>query len=240
MDLNDDGHTDILSGTYSVRGLDQMAGLFQVLWGKGDGTFSKSETLKGSDGKPLYHKEPDRKKIVNSICTRPYAVDWDGDKDLDLVVGNFKGTFHLYTGHGKGVFDPEPSLITVGGTSTELKINGYHSDPMVVDFDGDGDLDIVSGSTDGNVQWAENKSSDPKQPDLAPFRTLVENPFANTYREYRKTRKPVKLKDLKGPAQSTRIWVADYNEDGKPDVFVGDRVDLMKPSTGLVWLYLQK
>ena len=30
-----------------------MAGLFQVLYGKGDGTFRKAEVLKGTDGKPL-------------------------------------------------------------------------------------------------------------------------------------------------------------------------------------------
>lgn len=240
MDLNGDGHVDILSGTYSVRGLEQMAGLFQVLWGKGNGDYSKAETLKGSDGKPLYHKESDRKKITNSICTRPFAADWDADGDLDLIVGNFKGTFHLYTGRGKGVFDPEPTAIKIDGSSTELKINGYHSDPMVIDFDGDGDLDIVSGSTDGNVQWSENKSSNPDQPDLTAFQTLVANPFAGDYREFKQDRTPITLKKLKGPAQSTRVWVTDYNEDGKLDVLVGDRVDLLKPATGLVWLYLQK
>ena len=228
---------DILSGTYSVRGLEQMAGLFQVLWGKADGTYSKAETLNGSDGKPLYHKEPDKSKITNSICTRPYSVDWDRDGDLDLVVGNFRGTFHLYTGNGKGSFDPEPTFIKVGDSSDDLKVNGYHSDPMVIDFDGDGDLDIVSGSTNGDVQWSENKSPDSTKHDLAAFQTLVENPFAREFQQMRgrqgKDFAPVEIKDLKGPAQSTRVWVTDYNEDGKLDILVGDKVDLLQPGTGL-------
>ncbi|NJN14803.1 MAG: hypothetical protein HC813_04155 [Planctomycetes bacterium] len=37
MDLNGDGNIDILSGSYSRQDRD-MAGLFQVLWGREDGT----------------------------------------------------------------------------------------------------------------------------------------------------------------------------------------------------------
>ena len=51
MDLDGDGHLDILSGSYSDT--DREAGLFHVLYGKGDGTFRKAEVLKGTDGQPL-------------------------------------------------------------------------------------------------------------------------------------------------------------------------------------------
>ena len=51
VDLDGDGHRDILSGSYSRMERD-MAGLFQVLYGKGNGTFRKAEVLKGTDGEP--------------------------------------------------------------------------------------------------------------------------------------------------------------------------------------------
>ncbi len=41
-----------------------------------------------------------------------------------------------------------------------LKIEGYHCDPFVIDWDGDGDLDLLSGSSEGGVQWAENTRRD--------------------------------------------------------------------------------
>ena len=50
MDLDGDGRHDILSGSYSRMEQD-MAGLFQVLYGKGDGTFRPAEVLMGTDGK---------------------------------------------------------------------------------------------------------------------------------------------------------------------------------------------
>ena len=49
-DIDGDGHLDILSGSYSRMDKD-MAGLFQVLYGKADKTFRKAEVLKGTDGK---------------------------------------------------------------------------------------------------------------------------------------------------------------------------------------------
>jgi hypothetical protein len=51
-----------------------------------------------------------------------------------------------------------------------LKIEGHHSDPFVVDWDGHGDLDLLSGSSEGGVQWAENRAGSEKAPQLELFR----------------------------------------------------------------------
>src|SRR5437899_617107 len=120
------------------------------MYGKADGTFRKAEVLKGVDGQPLILPAGE------NICTRPFAVDWDGDGHLDLVVGNVAGTFYWFKGQGKGKFLPKPEQIKAGGRP--LKIDGKHSDPFVIDFDGDGSLDLVSGSGDGGVYWARNKA----------------------------------------------------------------------------------
>ena len=61
-----------------------MAGLFQVLYGKGDGTFRKAEVLKGTDGQPL--RESDLTGPTHA--TRVWVADVNGDGKLDLVVGD--------------------------------------------------------------------------------------------------------------------------------------------------------
>jgi hypothetical protein len=116
VDINGDGQRDILSGSYS-RMQQDMAGLFQVLYGKSDGTFRAAEVLKGTDGEPLIIPIKDRDQQTENICTRPFAVDWNGDGHLDLVVGNFSGTFYWFKGEGKGKFQPKPDMIKAGSRS---------------------------------------------------------------------------------------------------------------------------
>jgi VCBS repeat protein len=224
VDIDGDGHLDILSGSYSRMDQD-MAGLFQVLYGKGDGTFRKAEVLKGTDGQPLIIPADREKQLTEKICTRPFAVDWDGDGHLDLVVGNFSGTFYWFKGQGKGKFLPKPELIKAGGSP--LRINGAHSDPFVIDLDGDGALDLVSGSSDGGVYWAKNKAGKGKMPDLEPFRPLIKPG------KLVKHGQPLRESDLTGPTHATRVWVADVNGDGKLDLLVGDCVTLVSPVKGI-------
>jgi len=224
VDIDGDGKLDILSGSYS-RMERKMAGLFQVLYGNGDGTFRKAEVLKGTDGEPLIIPTKGENEITNTICTRPFAVDWDGDGILDLVVGNFSGTIYWFKGEGKGRFSPKPELIMAG--DEPLRIPGAHSDPFVVDWDGDGDLDIVSGSANGGVYWAENVAGKGKIPVLKQFRELIK-PGAHV-----EPGTPLREKDLKGPTHATRVWVADVNGDGKLDILVGDSVTLVSPADGV-------
>lgn len=201
-----------------------MAGLFQVLYGKPDGTFQQAKVLKGTDGEPLIIPLDGQPRTEN-ICTRPFAVDWDGDGNLDLVVGNFGGTFYWFEGQGKGKFQPKPEAIKIG--DAPLRVEGYHSDPFVVDWDGDGDIDVLSGSANGGVQWSENTAGKGKLPELRPFKTLIQPGRAIEYGQ------PLSEDDLTGPTTSTRVWVADVNGDGKLDVLVGDSVTLISPAQGL-------
>jgi hypothetical protein len=228
VDLDGDGHRDILSGSYS-RMTEDMAGLFQVLYGKSDGTFRKAEVLKGTDGEPLIipvrSKPGQGDDWVNNICTRPFAVDWDGDGHLDLVVGSFPGAFYLFKGQGSGRFHPKPEVMKAD--DRPLKVEGHHGDPFVIDWDGDGDLDILSGSSEGGVQWAENRAGTGKPPHLEPFRVLIDRGPSIEYGSL------LRDADLKGPLSDTRIWVDDINSDGKLDILVGDLTTLISPADGL-------
>jgi FG-GAP-like repeat len=228
VDIDGDGRRDILSGSYS-RMTNDMAGLFQVLYGKTDGTFRKAEVLKGTDGEPLIipvHSKPGKgEDWINNICTWPFAADWDRDGHLDLVVGTFPGKLYLFRGQGSGKFLPKPEEMKAG--DQPLIIEGHHGDPFVIDWDNDGDLDILSGSSEGGVQWAENRAGPGKPPRLEPFRKLIEHGPRVDYGSI------LRDADIKGPLTNTRIWVDDVNGDGKLDILVGDMVPLISPADGL-------
>jgi len=226
VDLNADGHADILSGSYSRTDEQPMAGLFQVLLGQAGGGFKPATTVNGTDGKPLIIPAKDEQNIVDSICTRPMAVDWDGDGDLDLVVGNFRGTFYLFTGEGGGKFAPAPAQIMTSDKPLTLTGEGVaHGDPFPVDWDNDGDIDLLSGSSEGGVQWAENTAGAKKPPALKPFRELIPAP-----KELLGECPP---DQVNAPDGSTRVWVADVNGDSKPDILVGDTINLISPAKGV-------
>ena len=142
-------------------------GCFRSSGDKPDGTFKKAAGPERHRRQAAHHSRRQATDWIKNICTRPFAVDWDGDGHLDLVVGNFFGSFYCFKGQGKGKFLPEPEEMKAG--NKPLKIEGYHSDPFVVDWDGDGDLDLLSGSSEGGVQWAENRAGPGSRRNWSPF-----------------------------------------------------------------------
>lgn len=216
-----------------------MAGLFQVLWGDKDGAFKKAEALNGTDGEPLIcvtanpdfdeenaseeEWEANSEIMMASICTRPTAADINGDGNLDLVVGNASGMFFLFKGEGEGKFAPKATKIMAG--KEPIRVSDT-SDPCVVDWDKDGDLDIVSGSHDGGVYLSINNGSK-TEAKFTPFKELVE-PFDES-----SGRGKFGDDHINGPCRATRVWVDDVNGDGALDLVVGDSVDLQFPVKGV-------
>ncbi|MBC8405067.1 MAG: VCBS repeat-containing protein [Planctomycetes bacterium] len=219
MDLNADGHLDILSGSYSR--MDKfMAGLFQVLWGNPDGTFQSATQLVGSDGEPLIIPATEE-DMVDRICTRPTAVDINGDGELDIVSGNFGGTFYVFFGDGNNRFNPSGEWLQSAGKKLHVP---HHSDPFFTDWDGDGDQDMLSGSAQGGVYLFINNGTK-RFPHFGPSQ-LIAKPSKTHGAQFGS-------EDLAGPQSSTRVWADDMNGDGKLDLLVGDNATLNFPAEGL-------
>lgn len=85
------------------------------------------------------------------------AFDWDRDGDTDLVVGQEDGRVALieYTGE---VADGMPQFLPPRFFRQEAEYlkTGALSTPFSVDWDGDGDEDLLTGDTAGYVNFVEN------------------------------------------------------------------------------------
>lgn len=216
MEIDGDGVLDLLSGCYSRHEQD-MAGLLYVCRGVKGGGFRAPEVLQGTDGKPLIlTATAGEEGVIEKICTRPCAADLDGDGKLDLVVGNFGGTFAFFRGEGGGKFAPTSTWLQSGTERLEVE---HHGDPVLADWDGDGDLDLISGSSQGGVFLFVNGGTR-SAPKFGPKQVLVPPP---------EEEKELRFGDahVKGPQQNTRVWVADLNGDGKLDLLVGDQLTLL-------------
>jgi hypothetical protein len=151
------------------------------------------------------------------------AEDVDGDGRLDLLVTNFnsQGTF-LHTNAGGMRFVDRGNVVGLGMTMFKYSTFGAR----FLDFDDDGDLDlfVASGHPFKPVSkvWPEIHYAEP------PF--LFENEgghFANVA--------PQRGEALRVPHVGRGVAVADYDDDGDPDVLllcVGEPPRLLRNDGG--------
>lgn len=227
MDFDDDGVLDFISGCYDPGDIYLFRGL-------GGGEYEAGVVLRDRAGIPLVH-HPEQRKLADELQADPEAdpeetiharvasfgswpatVDWDGDGDLDLLIGSFGGRVFLRVNAGtrsEPVFDETCDPIEAGGEP--LRVNG-HANPAVADWDGDGLWDLVVSAADGSVGWYRN-AGDAGHPRLEPRVELVEAKAEGKFLTRRlEPREPI------APGVRAQICVTDYDGDGWVDLILGD------------------
>lgn len=167
------------------------------------------------------------------------AVDWDGDGRMDFMlsdeggqVGFARNTGRL-DGHRAPVFEPPVYLRQKPG---DLNLSSL-STPVAVDWDGDGDLDLVSGEAGGRIAFIENLSgpgvNEPSwaEPRFLSCEASKSNPFTKDaqppfgFRTFEND--PICIRagangSMLGPVEAlygyTTLTVADWDGDGLLDI----------------------
>lgn len=204
VDFDADGRPDILTGSF----IEAATFVFRA---NRDGTF-RADVIANREGSTVL--TPRR---YNSTV---FATDWDGDGDLDLIVG--RSAPHLVMNEGdRG----NPAF----GEASKLLVNGLplpsgRIPPCVADWDGDGRNDLIIGRR-SDIVWYRNSGESGMKKFDSP-QVLVSEAGLGAYTD-------------DGPDELRRtpstmpyaVCVTDFDADGKMDLLVGDHYYLRRPAT---------
>jgi hypothetical protein len=91
----------------------------------------------------------------------PCVADFDGDGDRDLICGEFVDKFTWFENTGTDsmiVLAPGKRVLTDDGA--ELQMDLEMIVPTPIDWDKDGDVDLIVGDEDGRVAFVENVTTE--------------------------------------------------------------------------------
>ena len=203
-DFDGDGDLDLLCGSF----LDRFT-YFRNIGTRTAPEYEAGVELRAEDGTPL---AMELEMIV------PVAFDWNRDGHVDLIVGDEDGRVAFVEHTGRVASDGTPVFrqpVYFKQEADTLKC-GALATPVGVDWDGDGDDDIVAGNTAGFIEWFENLSG----PGVASPRWAAPRRLEAGGHPFRIMAGP--NGSIQGPAEAkwgyTTFSVADWNGDGLPDI----------------------
>lgn len=139
VDIDNDGDLDVFSGRYNGR--------FNYYENTGTST-AASYTQRTGGSNPMNGFDV-------GFNTALQFADMDNDGDFDAIVGDYYGDFHFYENTGSA---GAPTFVERTGGSNPL--NGYdvgsYSTITLADIDNDGDIDLLAGENNGNLNYFEN------------------------------------------------------------------------------------
>ncbi len=136
----------------------------------------------------------------------PNFADFDGDGDLDLICGEFLDGFTYFRNLGtrqRPHYGSGFKLIADDGQPLSMHLQMIT--PTAIDWDADGDIDLIVGDEDGRVAFVENVTSEGQETPL--FRQPV------YFRQ--------QADELKFGALSTP-YAHDWDGDGDEDLLCGN------------------
>jgi len=201
-DFDGDGDLDIICGEFIDR----------LTWFENTGTRENPQYAKGR-----FLENESGVITMDLQMIIPASIDWDGDGDIDLIVGDEDGRVAFIENRGVTKDNmPRFSSPVYFRQQADLLKFGALATPFSVDWDNDGDEDLICGNTTGQIAFIENL--DGGNPPKWANPVLLEAGC-----------EPVRIMagmngSIQGPAERkwgyTVLTVADWDNDGLNDIIV--------------------